>query len=109
MSILSFEELKKPLSQKNKIKWRAKHIKGDNERIEIHKIINGTNIVIVVRKNPALSRPSGLYKYEPWKSYYEQQNEVKISMNGSLWLSFDEVKELNTAIIEAKDILFNKS
>jgi hypothetical protein len=87
------------MSEKDQNSWKAKHIKGDNERIEIRKTMNGTQMVIVVRKNKPVP-----YSYQN-KDWYEQKNYVKISMNGPLWMDFDEQKEIQVAIDEAKTIL----
>lgn len=38
------------MSEEDKNKWKAKHIKGEDERIEIRKTINGVQLLIVVYK-----------------------------------------------------------
>jgi hypothetical protein len=135
MSILSFEQPKKlrPQEEHNKMysseakaansyvpnmsiedenKWKAKHIKGENERIEIRKTLHGVNLVIVVRKNEPITYPKHphLPPYIMWpneeqrkqidhynklneeyqvqkKKWEDAKNNIKISMNGSLWLN----------------------
>ena len=92
------------MSQADNERWKAKHIKGDNERIEIRKSLDGVQLVIVVRKNPPPKKPRG-WDHNEWKKYHEEQNNIKISMNGSLWLSFKDHDDMNQAITEAIDIL----
>ncbi len=71
------------MSEKDNLKWKAKHIQGDNERIEIRKSIGGTQLLIVV---------------------FKKKNNIKISMNGALYLSFLHYKELQNAIRESFEI-----
>lgn len=98
-------------------RWKAKHIKGDNERIEIRKSFPMAQIVIVVRKHPPLPYPEYGTDYKKWSpeddervevlrvKWNEAKNNIKVSMNGSLWLSFQDYREMEQAIAEACGIL----
>ena len=93
------------MSEDDMKRWKAKHIEGDNERIELKKTLHGVQLVIVVRKNKPKKYPSGAWNSPAHKQWYEQRDNIKISMNGSLWMSFDEQIEMQQAIEEAKTIL----
>jgi len=92
------------MSKSDMEKWKAKHIKGDNERIEIRKTLGGTQLLIIVRKNAPMKYPKS-HDRETWKQYNDQKGSIKMSMNGSLWMTFEEQNELINAIEEAKTIL----
>jgi len=72
------------MSEDDMKRWKAKHIEGDNEPKKY---------------------PSGAWNSPAHKQWYEQRDNIKISMNGSLWMSFDEQIEMQQAIEEAKTIL----
>ena len=80
------------MSEEDMLRWKAKHIKGDNERVEIRKTVRGISnyaqMVIVVYKNHEGKGP-----------------EIVISSNSKLGFSLELWKDLETAIQEAKDIL----
>lgn len=111
MSILCFDEIKKLRSTKehNEIfvsdcevagtfvpnmsdadnkKWKAKHIKGSDERVEIRKSMSGTQVVIIVYKNIT-----------------SKHDNIQISANGKIHMDLNIYNEFETAINEAKDIL----
>lgn len=92
------------MAQSDMEKWKAKHITGSNERIEIRKTLGGTQLLIIVRKNKPMKYPKN-YDRETWKQYNDQKGSVKMSMNGSIWMTFEEQTELINAIEEAKTIL----
>ena len=93
----------------NKIKFRynikfKNHKEGEFPFIEIRKIFNKNNhqcqVLIIVAING--------YKignFDNWKN--TKDINVKISLNGSLAMSFEEVNEMNLAINEARKILEN--
>lgn len=68
------------MSVEDMVRWKCKHIKGDNERVELRKSFCPTNLVIIVYKN----------------------KEIKMSMNGKLETSFDEFLEINEIVTEAR-------
>jgi len=94
------------MSKDDMLKWKAKHIKGEHERIEIRKTFKGTQLLIIVYKKeflppyPKAPRNSEEGKKEiyDWNNRHEK---VVISMNGKLSLSLAEVTEMHSAITEA--------
>jgi len=122
MAILSFETPKKlrPTEEHNKKyvsdsgipgtyvpnmspadmdRWKAKHIKGKDERVEIRKTFSSAQVVIIVYKD---IRESSFDRENGWKPGHEN---VHISANGKIQMSFQEWNDLITAVQEAKDIL----
>lgn len=82
------------MSEADMKKWKAKHIKGADERIEIRKTLNGVQVLIVVYKNRK--------EKEGYGGVMRMEHEnVQISMNGKLHLTYDDYKEFKTAITEA--------
>jgi hypothetical protein len=119
MGILSFEEPKKVrdtkehnemymsdcnvagtyvpnMSEEDRLKWKAKHIKGSDERIEIKKGFGGTQVVIVVYKNIVKGN---------WQERIEGHDNVRISVNSKIHMTFEEYEEFKQAIDEAKALL----
>ena len=86
------------MSKEDRERWKGKHITGENERIEIKKTIDGVQLVIIIRKNKPV-------KYTWENKEYDKQNNIKISMNGSLWMTFEQQKEMVQVIEEAKELL----
>jgi hypothetical protein len=90
------------MSEEDTKKWRGKHIKGQriDERIEIRKTIGGTQLLVVVYKEK---------RFTHWKvnqaEWYKNHNNVRLSMNGKLDMTFDEYDEFVKVIAEAKQIL----
>lgn len=107
MALLSFETPKKVkpadetgpympnMSNEDKSKYKAKHITGTDERIEIRKSISGTQIVCIVYKAPKFYGGS---KYMEHDTIQLSANS-RIQFNNQLWA------ELNQAIREAQEIL----
>lgn len=89
------------MSEEDKNKWKAKHIKGDDERIEIRKTMNGVQILIVVYKK---ERPVkwNANNHDEW---YKRHQNVQMSMNGKLDMTWDEFWDINEAVKEAFEIL----
>lgn len=79
--------------------WKAKHIKGSDERIEIRKTIKGTQLLIVVYKKAHKTISDNLYDKR------NDHNDIHISMNGKLDMTYDEYYDMNEAIREATEIL----
>jgi hypothetical protein len=81
-------------------RWKGKHIKGDDERIEIRKTIGGVQLLIVVYK---------AVRFTHWKvdqkEWYNNHNNVRISMNGKLDMTFTEYDEFTKVIEEVKNLL----
>ena len=78
-------------------KFKAKHIKGDNERIEI-RVTRGVQVLITVFKY--IIKSSG-----DWRLSKNDHNTIQFSMNGKLDIRLHEWEEINQAIEEAKEIL----
>jgi len=103
------------MSDEDRERWKAKHIKGNNERIEIRKTFNGVQLLAIVYKNEPLTYPDwnkfpdtaeGREEHATQrKLYHTRENQIKISMNGSLWLSADEWIELTMAVAEARVLI----
>ncbi|MFA5153773.1 MAG: hypothetical protein WC554_14525 [Clostridia bacterium] len=109
------------MSEKDKHRWKAKHVKGDNERIEIRKTFT-SQLLIVVYKKPYQPKRPEFPEYDGGGKdfYWEQANkiysaamddyekshrDVQMSMNGKLDLTFEEWEEMIEAINEARFIL----
>lgn len=73
------------MSQADKLKWKAKHIKGEDPRVEIRKTVGGTQVLIVVRL-------SG----------------IRMSANGPMLWTFLEWGDLQEAKEEALEVLVEK-
>jgi len=105
------------MSDEDKQQWKGKYITGENERIEIRKTLHGIQLVIMVRKNPPLPYPEYQSDYRTWSpekdkrvedlrdKWREAKNNIKISMNGSLWMSFTDWDEIEAVIAEARELL----
>jgi hypothetical protein len=92
------------MSEADMNKWRAKHIKGDDERIEIRKTINGVQVLIVVFKKPRHVK----WNYNNQDEWRKRHENIKISMNGTLDMTDEEYKELRAAIEDAQVIFTMK-
>ena len=68
--------------------WRAKHIKGDNERVEIRRSIYHAQMLVVV-----------------YKSFQGERSKIVISCNSKMHFSLEVYSEMQIAIKEACDIL----
>jgi hypothetical protein len=88
------------MSDEDRKKWKGKHIKGTDERIEIRKTISGVQLLIVVYKD---------VRFTHWKvnqeEWYKNHNNVRLSMNGKLDMTFAEYDELTKVVEEAKILL----
>lgn len=81
-------------------KFRAVHIKGEHERIEIRTLIGGVNCNIFVYKDQY--QP----KYSSGNSEWRKKHRnVQFSMNGKMDVSFEEWSNIQLAINEAIDLL----
>ena len=88
------------MSDEDKKKWKAKHIKGDDERVEIRKSFDGVQLLVVVYKNPNPVEFNG--NTDEW---HKRHNDIKISMNGKLDLTWSDWGDMYEAINEALEIL----
>jgi hypothetical protein len=103
-------------------KWKAKHITGDDERIEIRKTFNGVQLLIIVYKKlyqpPKPSFPeydggskdfyweqANIFNSQDCKRYAKRHNGIKISMNGKLDLTFNNFGDIQEVVREAIEIL----
>jgi hypothetical protein len=110
------------MSEEDRRKWKARHVKGENERVEIRKGIGGVQLVIIVYKEKFKNgqiepiKPEYDGENETYQEYFKKIDEyhewykgyhddIKISMNVSLSISNAEFDELNQAILEAKEYM----
>lgn len=108
------------MSEDDRLKWKAKHIKGNDERIEIRKELGGANLLVVVYKDsyipPCPKYPDVRYNHpdydklyseykEKERDYRNSHNEIKISTNGKMDISWKGWEELQQAILEAKMLM----
>lgn len=84
------------MSAEDMNKYKAKHIKGKDERIEIKKTFGSTQVVAVVYKNTVDS---------DWRNNVEGHQNVRISANSKIHMSFDDWAEFIAAIEEAKQLI----
>jgi len=89
------------MSKEDTLKWKAKHIRGDNERIEIRKTIEGVQLVVVIYKKPNPVE----YDYRDIQAWHNRHQDVRISMNGKLDMTWDNFWDLQEAVKEAFEIL----
>jgi hypothetical protein len=90
------------MSKEDMLKWKAKHITGENERIEIHKTIDGVQVVIIVYKK---ARPVLKYDYKKKEEWDKRHQSVRMSMNGKLDMTWDNWFDMEQAVKEAFEIL----
>lgn len=83
------------MSDDDKQKFKAKHIRGIDERVEIRVNLNGTQMVMKVFKKKSDDSVVG----------YKRHEDVQISMNGKLNLSLKDWGSVTLAMAEAKQIL----
>lgn len=89
------------MSKEDSEKWKAKHITGKDERIEIRKTINSVSIVIIVYKRPNPVKWNG----NNMENWHNRHNDIKMSMNGKLDIKYDDWYDMVEAIREATEIL----
>lgn len=81
-------------------KWKGIHVKGADENIQLRKTFHGVQLLIIVYKN---------VRFTDWSvnrdEWCNRHNNVRISMNGKLDMTFEEYDELTKVIAEAKEIL----
>lgn len=85
------------MSDGDKEKFRARHVKGSDERIEIRTSRFGSETVIAVYRNPKRKDPR-------WFSY-DDHDSIRISSNSKMHLTFEDWKLLLQAVDEARHIL----
>lgn len=91
------------MSEEDKNKWKAKHITGNDERIEIRKAIDGVQLLIVVYKK---AKPVKWNKGNCNRDEYNKRHQsIKMSMNGKLDMSWDDWWDMQEAVKEALEIL----
>ena len=89
------------MSEEDKNKWKAKHIKGDDERIEIRKTMNGVQLLIVVYKKERPVKWNANNRDE----WHKRHQNVQMSMNGKLDMTWDDFWDINEVVKEAFEIL----
>lgn len=106
------------MSDEDNMRWKCKHVTGKMERVEIRRLLGGVNLVIFVWKESykgSISYPSykiGMTKEErrlydkQYEDYEEDQKlvrpDVKMSMNGTMQISFEDWKEIDQIVNEAR-------
>lgn len=108
------------MSKEDRYKWKAKHITGNDERVEIRKTLGGSQVLIIVYKNsyhpPYPEYPTTKYsdsayhvnltKYkEKTKEWYKRHENIKLSTNGKIDMSLNDYYELGLVIQEAFDVM----
>jgi hypothetical protein len=88
------------MSEDDTKKFKAKHITGDHERVEI-RVSMGVNVVIIVYKKPYPVK----WDYTKQDEYRKRHLDIQFSVNGKLDITFDQWSNINQAIEEAKQIL----
>lgn len=87
------------MSKEDRYKWKGKHIKGNNERVEVRKTFHGCNVLIIVYKLTS-------YIFEPNKYNRNPPTfDIHISTNGAIKMTLSEYDELTKIIDECKEIL----
>ena len=89
------------MSDEDCYKFKGKHIKGEDERIEIRKTFNSVQLLIVVFKDSKIVE----YKSSNLKEYRKRHSEIQISMNGKLDITLEDYFDINEVITEAIEIL----
>lgn len=84
-------------------KWKGQYIKGKDERVEIRKTINGTQLVIIVYKEVRYETKEHYGSNETYE--YLVHKNIHISANGKILLTFEEFNELLKVINEAQEVL----
>lgn len=85
------------MSKEDMNKWKAKHIKGNDERVEIRKNFGGAQVVIIVYKN--------INKGTKEKWWDDKHDNIRISANGKIHMTFTLWYEFVQVINEAKTVL----
>jgi len=94
--------------------WKAKHIKGEDERIEIRKTLDGVQVLVVVYKKEYQPKypknyPTDVNKVGEYTrlrtEWTKRHQNVRMSMNGKLDMTYDHWWDLSEAIKEAMEIL----
>lgn len=93
------------MSKADMRKWKGKHVKGKDERVEIRKSVGGVQMVVIVYKEARKEKDTH-YNGEEYE-YFIHKN-VHISANGKISLDKIEHEELNQVIAEANYILHLK-
>ncbi len=89
------------MSKEDMNKWKAKHITGEEERVEIRKTIEGVQLVIIVYKK---ARPVK-WNYKKQDEWNKRHQDVRMSMNGKLDLTWDDFWDMQEAVKEALEIM----
>lgn len=87
------------MSKEDNERFKAKHIKGSDERVEIRVGINGVNVLIKVFKHKKKT------KNDDWRERQNDHNEIQMSMNGKLDIDYDVWEQLHDATEEALALL----
>jgi|APSaa5957512622_1039677.scaffolds.fasta_scaffold69703_2 hypothetical protein len=99
------------MSEEDKQKWKGKLVgsKSGNFRVEIRKIAEGTNILVIVNgEMPTIEkfkmRGRDPYQYK-YKVHGNEPHQVKMSANGPMYFTPELWQDLQQAIREARQVL----
>lgn len=96
----------------NKDSWKCKLINKSkkNCRIELKKTFGPTYMFIIVALNGWYYSPKNevVDEQKNWTQLNTEGLNVRISMNGSLKLAFEQFKEIDCVVSEAMDYLKNE-
>jgi len=93
--------------------WKAKHIKGDDERVEIRKTLGGAQLLIVVYKKEYQPKypkyPNDVNKVGEYTrlrtEWTKRHQNVRMSMNGKVDLTWNDYEKMQDAIEEALEVM----
>ena len=97
------------MSSEDRAKWKAKFIGGKYARVEIRKTfteVQHVQTLVIVSLSGA---PMGKRGWSGEKKDFGEELNLKISMNGSAHLTFEDFESLRKAVDEARAVLENKS
>lgn len=81
------------MSREDQCKWKAKHVTGQQARVEVRKTLGGVQLKMVVYAAPGT--------YSKHASLRSPQYQFTLSMNGTLMGSLEDFSELVQAFTEA--------
>ena len=97
------------MSDDDRKKWKAKYIGGKYPRVEIRKTFTTRHHVQAVIVVSPTGKPLGKMTWVVQEPDFGSEINIKMSMNGSAHMTFDEFDNLWAAINEARLVLEKKS
>jgi hypothetical protein len=97
------------MSEEDRVRWKAKFVGGKYPRVEIRKTFTaGQHVQAVIVVSPT-GKPIGNRGWGSCKNDFGEDINVKMSMNGSACMTFQEFDNLWAAISEARLVLEKKA